>query len=54
MKVDLDVNIDTNVLKDFLDAHQNYFSELMNEYKKKLIYNNIYANQYVQICIITY
>ena len=30
MKVDLDVNIDANVLKDFLDAHQNYFSELMN------------------------
>ena len=31
-----DVNIDANVLKDFLDAHQNYFSELMNEYIKKI------------------
>ena len=36
MKVDLDVNIDANVLKDFLDARQNYFSGLMNEYIKKI------------------
>ena len=31
-----DVNIDESELKEFLDEHENYFSELISEYIKKL------------------
>ena len=31
-----DVNIDESELKEFLDEHKNYFSELISEYIKKL------------------
>jgi len=31
-----DVNIDESELKEFLDEHENYFSELISEYIKKI------------------
>ena len=31
-----DVDINENILKDFLDEHQNYFSQLINNYVKKI------------------
>ena len=31
-----DVNIDESELKEFLDEHENYFSELISEYIKEI------------------